>query len=116
MSGRMTHLWLQDIAEAIQHVLDFTSEFDYDAFSKNIQTKHAVFHNFTVIGEAASKIPSEYKNLHPEVAWREIKSFRNYVVHEYFGLDDRIVWNIIQADLTRLLGLFKTLLEKENRK
>src|SRR5690606_24956105 len=102
--------------EAIQHILDFTSALNYDTFSGNIQTKHAVFHNFTIIGEAASKIPSEYKDLHTEVPWREIKSFRNYVVHEYFGLDDSIVWNIIQSDLPQLLFVFNELLEKENKK
>lgn len=39
---------------------------------------------------------------YPEIPWREIKGFRNYVVHEYFGLDAGIIWQIIQSDLSQL--------------
>ncbi len=103
MTERNIQLWLQDIAGSIINIQNFVRGMDYDAFSNTLQAKHAVLHNFSILGEAVSKIPVDYKSMHPEVEWNEIKSFRNYVVHEYFGLDDSIVWSIIVTDLNPVL-------------
>lgn len=86
----------------------------YESYLLNLQTQHAVCHNFTIIGEAASKIPKDFRELHPDIAWQSLKDFRNFIVHEYFGLDDSIVWSIIQNDLEALLTQITLLLKKEN--
>lgn len=112
MSKRETQLWLIDMETAIRHILEFTEGVDYDLFCSNMQLKHAVLHNFTIIGEASTKISEEYKVLHPNIPWREIRGFRNYVVHEYFGLDDSIVWHIIQHDLIELYNGITQLLKE----
>ncbi|EOR96358.1 hypothetical protein ADIARSV_0463 [Arcticibacter svalbardensis MN12-7] len=92
-----------DIFDAINNILLFTKEIDFETFSLNLQVKHAVNYNFTIIGEASSKFPKDYRDLHPEVEWKNLKDFRNFLVHEYFGLDDQIIWDIIKSDLNRLL-------------
>lgn len=102
MSQRDIRLWLIDIHGAIDHILSFTEGLDYEQFEENIVIKHAVLHNFTIIGEAVGKLPDSFKEKHADIPWREIKGFRNYVVHEYFGLDPSIIWQIIQADLAQL--------------
>jgi uncharacterized protein with HEPN domain len=61
MSERNTFFLLQDIAEAIQNIFDFTKSFTLESYSADIRTKHAVEHNFMIIGEAVSRIPEEYK-------------------------------------------------------
>ncbi|MCH5600098.1 HepT-like ribonuclease domain-containing protein [Niabella ginsengisoli] len=113
MSERNLELWLLDMQEAINHILSFTSQLNFDQFSSNLQVKHAVLHNFAIIGEASSKVPDSFKNAHSEISWREIKGFRNYVIHEYFGLDDSIVWDIIQSDLPDLQKKMVELLMEE---
>lgn len=59
----------------------------------------AIVRNFSVIGEAVMNIPKEIITKNPDVAWKEMKGMRNKVVHEYFGIDEEILWKTIQEDI-----------------
>ena len=102
MSERNVELLLQDIQEAIANVLVFTEGYDLKAYAADLRTRHAVEHNFMIIGEAAARLPESYKAQNGTVDWRIIKDFRNVLVHEYFGIDNGIVWNIIQNSMPAL--------------
>ncbi len=56
-----------------------------------------------MIGEAASRIPDDFKKQHSGIEWRIIKDFRNFIIHEYFGINSQIVWDTIQFRLPDLL-------------
>jgi len=58
--------------------------------------------NFTIIGEAAGRIPDEYQIKHPEIEWDRMRGFRNRIVHDYFGIDYQIVWIIIENNIPEL--------------
>ena len=90
MSERNTSLLLQDIIDAIQHILDFTDGFTYQTYCDDIKTRHAVEHNFMIIGEAVARIPESYKSFHKVINWRLVKDFRNVIVHDCFGIDTSI--------------------------
>jgi uncharacterized protein with HEPN domain len=62
----------------------------------------AVARNLEIIGEAARQLPEEFKQLHTQVHWTQIAGLRNRIVHDYFGLDLEIIWEIIQHDLPEL--------------
>lgn len=62
----------------------------------------AVLHNLAVVGEAVTKLPSEVKNTMTDIEWRKITGLRNIVVHEYFGVDEQIVWDIVTNKLGTL--------------
>jgi len=115
MSQRDIRLWLIDIRDSIENILAFTEGLDFERFDRNIVVKHAVLHNFAIIGEAVSKLPDLVKENHPEIPWREIKGFRNYVIHEYFGLDAGIIWQIIQTDLAALKDGISQILVSANK-
>ena len=66
----------------------------------------AVIREFEIIGEAVSKLPEHIKTGNPDIHWQDIKDFRNILVHEYFGVDLEIVWNVVKDDL---LILYETL-------
>ena len=53
--------------------------------------------------QAVSRIPDDFKTLHPNVEWRIIKDFRNFIIHEYFGINNQMVWDTIQYRLPDLL-------------
>ena len=55
--------------------------------------------NLEIIGEAANRLPEDFINKRPEIEWAKIIGFRNRIVHEYFGVDLKIIWQIIQKDL-----------------
>ncbi len=74
----------------------------YEDYENDSRTKDAVERNFEIIGEAASRVSEDFKNAHPQIEWRIIKDFRNFIIHEYFGIDNQIVWDIVENRLPEL--------------
>ncbi|WP_229206269.1 HepT-like ribonuclease domain-containing protein [Dyadobacter fermentans] len=68
------------------------------------KTVDAVIRNFEIIGEAASRLPEEFRDRHTTVDWHKIRGFRNRIVHDYFGIDYAIVWDIKTQYLPHLLA------------
>jgi uncharacterized protein with HEPN domain len=99
MSKRGIRLYLEDIQDSIRKIERYTRSSDFEKFSRDEQMIDAVVRNLSIIGEAVKNIPKEIKAKNPEVAWNEIRGMRNKVVHEYFGIDEEILWKTIQDDL-----------------
>jgi uncharacterized protein with HEPN domain len=74
----------------------------YNKFAKDTKTIDAVIRNLEVIGEAARQVPDIIKQKYSDIPWKELIGLRNRVVHEYFGVDFEIVWEIITNDLPDL--------------
>ena len=96
MSERNVSLLLLDIKVSISKILEYTAGMTFESYEADSRTKDAVERNFEIIGEAASRIPDDFKKLHPTIEWRIIKDFRNFIIHEYFGINNQIVWDTIQ--------------------
>src|ERR1700761_8899114 len=111
MSERNTTLLLGDIVEAIQNIFEFTKGFSFPEYCSDIKTKHAVEHNFMIIGEAVARLPETFKQQHNAINWRLVKDFRNVIVYDYFGIDNNIVWDIIQLNLEDLLQDISRIIE-----
>lgn len=99
MCKRDIRLYFADIDESLTAIEDYTIDLDYDAFVADRKTYSATLREFIVIGEAIANIPDEIKNQAPSIEWRLIKDFRNFIVHEYFGVDARIVWDAVRKEL-----------------
>jgi uncharacterized protein with HEPN domain len=102
MSERSPLLLLEDILESCDRILKYTEGMTFDEFRKNYLVVDAVVRNFTVIGEAAGRLPDEFKIQNPAVDWDRLRGFRNRVVHDYFGIDYQIVWIIIEKSIPEL--------------
>jgi uncharacterized protein with HEPN domain len=102
MSERDIPSLLQDILDAIGNIKNFTRGMPFEVYQADLKTKHAVERNFSIIGEAVARIDKPFRDLHPTIDWREVKDFRNIIVHDYFGIDDSIVWDIIHLNLDQL--------------
>ena len=114
MSERSIPFLLSDIKESIENILLFTAGLNFENYIADTKTVHAVQHNFMIIGEAAGRVPEDYKQSHPDINWRQIKNFRNIIVHDYFGIDSSIVWEIIQISLPELKRDIGNLIESGN--
>ena len=110
MPHRNTDLRISDIIEAIQRILEYVEGVTFDQFAEDRKTIDAVVRNFIVIGEAASHLPDDFIEHHPELPWREMRDMRNIVVHEYFGVDNLIIWDTVKKNLPPVLPLLKQLL------
>jgi len=88
---------VSDIIEAIENVLDYSKGMTFERFVADQKTMDAVIRNLIIIGEAAAHIPEELIQIHADIPWREMRDMRNIVVHEYFGVDNRIVWDTVRC-------------------
>jgi uncharacterized protein with HEPN domain len=110
MSERDVKLLLGDIIESGNKIFDYVKSHTYENFISDNKTIDAVVRNFEIIGEATNKIPENYKVEHPHIQWNKLKGLRNRIVHDYFGVDLEIIWNIIQLNLPTLLKDIEKLL------
>ncbi|MBC7877712.1 MAG: DUF86 domain-containing protein [Anaerolineales bacterium] len=103
MSSRSPKLYIQDILQACEDILNFTQAINKAIDLQNDRRTYlAVIHSLEIIGEAARQTPKSYREKHPEFPWRETASLRNVIAHEYFGLDIDIIWDVIQTQIPAL--------------
>jgi uncharacterized protein with HEPN domain len=109
MSDRNPALLLDDIIEAANKITQYTHAYSYERFIRDSKTADAVIRNFEIIGEAANRLPEDFKAKNTDIDWHRIRGFRNRIIHDYFGIDYTIVWEIIQDYLPSLINSIKKL-------
>ena len=102
MPKRDLDLLIEDILSAFRKIERYTAGMDPEGFRQDEKTVDAVVRNLEVIGEAARQLPEDFMARNPAVPWRQIAGLRNRIVHEYFGLDLDLIWEVIQHDLPQL--------------
>lgn len=112
MSERLPELLLEDILEAITKIQDYTKDMSLNSFGEDEKTIDAVVRNLEIIGEAANKLPLQFKESNTSIEWYKIIGLRNRVIHEYFGVDYGIIWHIVQNNLPELKIKLEALLKK----
>ena len=101
--SRNINLYLDDMRNACEKVIRYVDNLNQQQFVGDEKTYDAVVRNLTIIGEAVKNIPQEIRELHPDIEWRKISGFRDIAVHDYFGIDEDILWDIIQNEIPALL-------------
>jgi uncharacterized protein with HEPN domain len=82
-----------------------------DEFRKDELVQDALIRNFTVIGEAANHVPEDIRFGTPQVPWSSMRGMRNLIVHEYFDIDPKIIWDTVWGELPRLEDQLREILE-----
>ena len=100
---------LLDILLACRNIQEAVAGCSEGQFAADRKTHAAAFMELQIIGEAARTISEEFKKSHPEVPWADMAGLRNRVIHEYFRLDLKMIWDTIQNDVPRLIGMVKSL-------
>jgi uncharacterized protein with HEPN domain len=109
--SRDVRLYLDDILACCGKIMRYTQDLTFEGFQKDDRTYDAVIRNLEIIGEAAKNIPLEIQQRYSFVEWRAIASLRNIVAHEYFGVKDDIIWDIIQQKIPALQEQIKDILD-----
>lgn len=118
MSKRKPSQFIKDILNCIEHIQQYTTGLSFDEFSDNFMAVEACLYNIQIIGEAVVQLPPDIKENTPEIPWILIKGMRNRLIHEYFGTDLAVVWNVITSELPAIqvqLERIQSDLSKEDR-
>lgn len=102
MPKREADLLIEDMLTAMGKIERYISGLDQGLFRQDEKTVDAVVRNLEVLGEAARQLPEDFIARNPEIPWRQIAGLRNRIVHDYFGLDLDLIWEILQRDLPQL--------------
>jgi uncharacterized protein with HEPN domain len=94
----------------MEEIEAFTDRFTFQQFQTDLKTVRAVEMNLIVIGEATVMIPLEVQEAHADVPWHLMRGMRNRIVHAYFAVDERILWDTIQNDLPLLAKQLRELI------
>ena len=93
---------LEHILAAIDRVARYTKDKTFDDLLADDMMYYAVVKNIEMMGEAANMLTSEFQDSHPETPWKMVKGMRNYIVHEYFQIDNAVVWDVVTNELSTL--------------
>ena len=104
--------YLADITEAIGRIISYTKDLTYEEFVNRTMVQDAVLRNLQVIGEATEKVSPSLCNANSDIPWREMAGTRDKIVHEYFGINYRIVWEVAHRDLPQILPQLEVILQQ----
>ena len=102
--------YLVHIFEAIEKIEKYIDSVEFDEFSLNDMMIDAVVREFEIIGEAARNLSDKFQDDHFEIPWYKIKAMRNVLIHEYFGVNLKIVWDTCKSDMPVLKSFIKKML------
>jgi uncharacterized protein with HEPN domain len=114
MSKRDSVILLADILEAAQRATRYARHYtSFADFARNTETVDAITRNLEIVGEASRILPDDFKEQHKEIPWRILAGLRNRIAHEYFGIDESVIWQIASQELEPLIQSIAGMLRAE---
>lgn len=96
-----------DMIEAADMVASFIQGMNKEQFLADKKTQFAVVRALEIIGEAAKKVPDSIRTRYPDLPWREISGMRDKLIHDYFGVNNEVVWKTAIEDVPEIAANLK---------
>jgi len=106
-------MYLEDMIQSMERIGEYIEDFDFQKFNNNQLVIDAVVRNFEIIGEASKNIPKDIREKYSEVPWRPMYGLRNFIAHEYFGVDYEMICEIANNNIPQNLKDLSKIVEKE---
>ena len=111
--NRDYRIYLIDICSAMESIQAFIGNMQYEEFCKDDKTASAVIRKLEIIGEATKQIPRQFRQKYPHIPWKEMAGMRDRLIHFYFGVDYKLVWETVKKRMTVIHSLITKILETE---
>jgi uncharacterized protein with HEPN domain len=102
--------FIKHIYDEVVFVISFTSSISYEDFENEILLKKAIVRSLEIIGEASNRVTSDFKSKYQEIPWRFMKAMRNKLIHEYVGIDYKVVYETCKNDIPILKEQLESIL------
>ncbi len=103
---------LNHILDAILAIEGYTNGISFSEFADSSEKTFATVKQFEIVGEAANRITDKTRELDPDIKWSMIIGLRNILVHDYYIVDQSIIWEIIEDDLLNLKSQIEELIDR----
>ncbi len=95
-------IFLEHILECIELIEFYTDNKKEEDFIVSLLLQDAVIRRIEIIGEAVKNLPDEVKSKNPHIPWKKIAGMRDLLIHEYFGVDNKLTWSVVRKDIPEL--------------
>ena len=105
--------YLEHILQECKFLIEESEGITFEDFIKSPVLMRAFVRSLEVIGEAVKNLPWEFREKYSEVPWKEIAGMRDKLIHEYFGVNYKIVWKTVQQEIPKLKEQVEEIMKKE---
>lgn len=106
--------FLRHIKDECTYIISVTEDLAFETFIQNETLKRAVIRSLEIIGEASKKIPTDFKSKYSHIEWKSMAGLRDRLIHDYFGVNYAIVWDVAKNKIPVLDKYLLTILNNKN--
>jgi uncharacterized protein with HEPN domain len=105
--------YLRHIAEECSYILSVSTDLSKEAFFNDETLKRAIVRSLEIIGEATKKVSTEFKEKYSSIQWKSMAGLRDRLIHDYFGINYSIVWDVVTNKIPELNSKIQEVLNNE---